>query len=51
VIEDVAGFKLDVPRKGAADEGTKALKAGSYVVYCDIPGHREAGMEATLRVA
>jgi uncharacterized cupredoxin-like copper-binding protein len=24
------------------------LPAGSYVFYCDVPGHRAAGMEGTL---
>ena len=51
MIEDVEGFKLDVPSKAAEDEGTTDLESGDYVLYCDIPGHRDAGMEATLRVA
>ncbi len=51
VIEDVEGFKLDVPSKAAVDERTTDLQSGDYVLYCDIPGHRDAGMEATLRVA
>jgi len=27
------------------------LAAGSYVFYCDLPGHRAAGMEGTLTVS
>ena len=46
---DVDGFKLEVG-EADADRGTIALPAGGYVLYCDIPGHRDAGMEAELRV-
>lgn len=51
VIEGVDGFKLDVPASGDVDEGSVDLQAGDYTIYCDVPGHRDAGMEATLEVA
>ena len=51
VIDGVDGFKLDVPANGDVDEATVDLQAGQYTLYCDIPGHRAAGMEATLEVA
>jgi uncharacterized cupredoxin-like copper-binding protein len=49
-IEGVDGFRLVVPTNGAEDEATVDLDAGTYTLYCDIPGHRAAGMEATLTV-
>ena len=43
-------FKLEVSRGGDTDDGTIELEAGDYVFYCDVPGHRAAGMEGTLTV-
>ncbi|HEY9555192.1 MAG TPA: cupredoxin domain-containing protein [Acidimicrobiales bacterium] len=51
LIDGVDDFKLEVEANGDVDEGTVTLDAGSYTVYCDIAGHREAGMETTLEVS
>lgn len=51
VIEDVEDFKLTVSSNGDVDEGTVELDAGTYTIYCDVAGHQEAGMEATLEVS
>lgn len=48
VIDGVDGFKLAVNSKGDVDEGSVEVEPGEYDLYCDIPGHRRAGMEATL---
>jgi uncharacterized cupredoxin-like copper-binding protein len=45
----VDGFELEVDGS-ASDAGTVDLDAGRYTFYCDVPGHREAGMEADLVV-
>jgi plastocyanin len=36
--------------KGGTSTVTAALKPGSYVYYCSVPGHRQAGMQGTLVV-
>ena len=50
LIDGVDGFKLEVTSGGDEDESRVDLDAGTYTLYCDVPGHREAGMEATLDV-
>ena len=42
---DGQDFKLTNEESGEID-----LAAGDYVFYCDVPGHRAAGMEGTLTV-
>ena len=43
------GFKLAV-NGDQTDQGKVELEPGVYTIYCDIPGHRAAGMEATITV-
>jgi plastocyanin len=43
--------ELELEIMGDEDEGSIDLEAGSYAIYCDIAGHREAGMESTLVVS
>ncbi len=50
VFDDVEGFKLEVNAEGDADAGQVELEPGSYTFYCDVPGHRAAGMEGVLNV-
>ena len=62
-LENVGGVEHDFLVEEAGDElvvhsdpgetntGTINLEAGTYTFYCDVPGHREAGMEGTLEVS
>jgi plastocyanin len=45
--EDVA--ETETITEGSAS-ATANLKPGTYTFYCDVPGHRQAGMEGTLTV-
>jgi uncharacterized cupredoxin-like copper-binding protein len=51
VIADSSGKvigKSDVVQAGDSKVFTVDLPAGKYVVYCDLPGHRDSGMQGTL---
>ena len=49
-IEGVDDFSLEaLPDEDAT--GSIELEAGSYVLFCSVPGHREAGMVAELQVS
>jgi len=49
VIDGHGGFKLTV-NSGESKAGKVNLAPGTYTIYCDVPTHREAGMQATLTV-
>ena len=52
LFEKVSGFKkLSVTGKGDTDRGTANLEPGTYTIYCDVAGHRSAGMEAKLVIS
>jgi uncharacterized cupredoxin-like copper-binding protein len=53
VVEDPKGKVLkevDAIQPGKTLQVKVTLKAGKYAIVCTVPGHREAGMVATLTV-
>jgi plastocyanin len=50
VIDGVKDFKLSVG-DGDRDSAKVRFRPGTYTFFCDIPGHRNAGMEGTITVS
>ncbi len=53
VLEDRGGqtvAEIAIIEPGETREVTVALPVGTYTIYCSLPGHRDVGMVATLRV-
>ena len=46
-MEDQLKLEADA---GQVDSGTIELAPGAYTFYCEVPGHREAGMEGAVTV-
>jgi uncharacterized cupredoxin-like copper-binding protein len=47
----VADQKTALLSPGQTAQLVVTLRAGTYDVYCDIPGHKQAGMDAKLTVS
>ena len=51
VLEGVSsGKKLSTPGSGNHDIASFDVQAGTFTFFCDIPGHRQGGMEGKLIV-
>lgn len=51
IAVDGADGVSDTVQDGGTAELTVDLPAGTYEYYCDVPGHRQAGMVGTLTVS
>jgi plastocyanin len=50
IVEEAGDREVVEASPGEAETGTIELEPGAYTLYCDIPGHRSAGMDRTLTV-
>jgi len=54
VVFDPGGAEIarvEVKLNATANVNVKPAVAGTYAIDCDVPGHKEAGMTATLTVS
>lgn len=49
-VIDAAGVKVSIQPGNTATRNLGPLSAGTYEIYCSVPGHKEAGMVGTLVV-
>lgn len=49
-VIEAARLQIDAIQPGQTKEAAADLRAGTYEVLCNIPGHKEAGMKTTLTV-
>jgi plastocyanin len=50
LVEEDSSFKKLDTQPGQSATGTLNAKPGTYTLFCDVAGHRAAGMEAKLTV-
>lgn len=50
VIEEAGDTEVVAAAAGETATGTIELEADTYTFYCNVPGHRDAGMEGELTV-
>ena len=50
LIENKPGAQVDAIQPGGSKTLTVDLTPGQYTIFCNLPGHREAGMVGTLRI-
>lgn len=52
VVDAATQKRAEIPyiEPGQTLRATANLQPGVYTIYCGLPGHRDAGMVATLRV-
>lgn len=51
VVEEADDTEVVRAAAGETATGSIELEAGTYTIYCSVPGHRASGMEGTLEVS